>query len=149
MIALSLVFDGVAAAQEDIIAHDYHVSNIYMMFFANLFAIPIFLVLSLASGDLQQTLHFMANDTRFLGGICLYVICSVSGQYFIYQMIKLANTILLTAVTNTRKIVTVVLSVLIFKHKITRIQIVGIIIVFGSLFVDIMTRKPHDHNKHK
>jgi len=140
LIGVSLLCDGISTAKEDIIAHDYEVPTYHVMLFSNIFSVPLYIVIALVSGDLQHTLSLMARSPQFLAIIVCYIFCSVCGQYFIYKLIELANTILLVCVTNTRKIVTVIISVIVFHHPITPIQIVGIIIVFASLFTDIMTR---------
>ncbi|GAB1223999.1 hypothetical protein ENUP19_0170G0011 [Entamoeba nuttalli] len=142
LIVTSLLCDGVASAEEDIIAHDYQVPLFYTMMYANLYAIPLFAIISIVTGDLQQMISIISQDIEFLLIIICYVFCSVCGQYFIYRLITLANSLLLVAVTNTRKIVTMIISVIVFKHPITKLQILATFIVFGTLFIDIMTRKP-------
>ncbi|ELP95136.1 UDP-galactose transporter, putative [Entamoeba invadens IP1] len=147
LILMSLLADGIASSEEDIVTHTYHVPTFRVMAYSNLFAVPTFLVISLVTGDLAQVFYFIRNDFEFSLIILCFVTCSVLGQFLIYRLIHLANTLLLTAVTNTRKIVTMVISVLFFHHPISMIQIIAACIVFGSLFADIMTRKPHNKEK--
>ncbi|KAL7714913.1 UDP-galactose transporter-related protein 1 [Entamoeba marina] len=128
LIFISLISDGVASSQEDIISHKYSIHTLYVMFYSNLYAIPLFIIISILNGDLFQVFHL------------IYTLCSVLGQYLIYRLISLANALLLVAVTNTRKIITMVISVVVFGHSISSLQVASVVIVFGSLFCDIMTR---------
>ncbi|KAL7714914.1 UDP-galactose transporter-related protein 1 [Entamoeba marina] len=140
LIFISLISDGVASSQEDIISHKYSIHTLYVMFYSNLYAIPLFIIISILNGDLFQVFHLMSGDVFFCFIIISYTLCSVLGQYLIYRLISLANALLLVAVTNTRKIITMVISVVVFGHSISSLQVASVVIVFGSLFCDIMTR---------
>ncbi len=143
LVILSLLCDGVASSEEDIISHDFNVPTFKTMTLSNLYAIPLFSLISIFTGDLAQVFFLATHDPSFLCIILCYIICSVIGQYLIYRLITLANSLLLVAVTNTRKIVTMIISVIVFNHPISTSQIIATCIVFGSLFLDIMTRPSH------
>ena len=52
------------------------------------------------------------------------------GQMFVYQMIKEFKQHIVPFVITTRKILTVVISILFYGHATTLLQVVGIMIVF-------------------
>jgi len=62
------------------------------------------------------------------------------GQIFIYELVIHHGPFFTSLVTLVRKIVTIVISVLLFGHVITPIQWVSIIMVFSGCFLD--TKKP-------
>lgn len=54
------------------------------------------------------------------------------GQIFVYRMIKQFKQHIVPFVITTRKIFTVVISIVLYNHTTTVLQIVGIVIVFLS-----------------
>lgn len=59
-------------------------------------------------------------------------ILSFIGQVFIYRLVKQFKQHIVPFVITTRKIFTVVLSIMYYNHEYTYWQVMGIIIVFGA-----------------
>lgn len=59
-----------------------------------------------------------------------------AGQIVVYWMISHFRQHVVPFIITTRKILTVVLSILFFKHTVTIPQILGIIVVFATVFYD-------------
>lgn len=68
------------------------------------------------------------------------------GQFFVYRMIKQFKQHFVPFTISSRKILTVALSIVFFKHKTNWLQIIGICIVLFTIFVEFMTEisKPEE-----
>ena len=64
---------------------------------------------------------------------------TTAGQIFIYRMIKQFKQHIVPFVITTRKIFTVVLSIFIFKHHTTVIQILAIALIFITASSEYIT----------
>ena len=60
------------------------------------------------------------------------------GQFFVYRMIKQFKQHVLPFTITTRKIFTAIISILYYHHKTNFLQIVGILIVFGTVGFDFI-----------
>ena len=67
--------------------------------------------------------------------MCLSVSGAI-GQIFVYWLINSFRQHVVPFIITTRKILTVVISILYFGHYVTFIQILGIIIVFLAVFYE-------------
>ena len=62
----------------------------------------------------------------------LFSILGATGQIFIYRMVKQFKQHIVPFVITTRKIFTVIISIVVYNHSTTSLQIAGIAIVFIS-----------------
>jgi len=60
------------------------------------------------------------------------------GQIVVYWMISNFKQHIVPFVITTRKIFTVVISILFFKHECKMMQVAGIVLVFATVFYDFM-----------
>lgn len=72
------------------------------------------------------------------------------GQMFVYRMIKQFKQHIVPFVITTRKIFTVVISIVFYNHPTTMMQIIAIIIVFASASYEYLSEiygeKKSDHH---
>lgn len=66
-------------------------------------------------------------------------IISAFGQFFVYRMIKQFKQHVLPFTITTRKIFSVVISIIFYHHKTNIIQIFGIFLVFTTVAYDFIT----------
>merc|ERR1712228_125865 len=59
---------------------------------------------------------------------------AVGGQYFIYSQVKEFGALVLAATMNMRQVISIMVSYLLYGHSITLLQLLGLALVFGSLF---------------
>lgn len=62
-----------------------------------------------------------------------FAACGAVGQIFIYYTLSHFSSLLLVTVTVTRKMLTMMLSVLWFGHRLSGMQWVGVGLVFGGV----------------
>jgi UDP-galactose transporter B1 len=65
--------------------------------------------------------------------VLAFSLCGALGQVFIYRTLASFSSLVLVTVTVTRKMLTMVISVLWFGHRITRMQLLGVLLVFAGI----------------
>jgi hypothetical protein len=66
-------------------------------------------------------------------------VLSALGQFVVYTLIKLFKQHIVPFIITTRKIVSVVISILFFKHKTNIIQLSGMALVFGAVVYEFLS----------
>jgi len=95
------------------------------------------------------------NESLALAWTILWLnMTAAAGQIFIFFTIQLFSPLMCTTITTTRKFITILLSVLNFGHHFTRVQWSAIVMVFGGLYLAIVskvsnTKKPIKEVKRK
>lgn len=85
---------------------------------------------ALISGQLFYMISFAQRHPALIYDIIELSILSTLGQIFVYRMIKQFKQHIVPFVITTRKIFTVVISILFYNHETTFLQIAAIILVF-------------------
>lgn len=108
----------------------------------------------LCSNQLQTTISFVSrNGPRVLIDIILFGLCGGLGQVFIFKTLETYGSLILVTVTVTRKMFSMLLSVVWFNHTLTIGQWVGVAAVFGGIGVEALFKynqqKQKEENKKK
>ncbi|WVR03244.1 hypothetical protein IAU60_000235 [Kwoniella sp. DSM 27419] len=85
---------------------------------------------------LVECLSFIYTHPTTLAPILAYALLGGLGQLFIFETIQHFGSLTLVMVTVTRKLFTMLLSVVVFEHKLTRGQWLGVAVVFGGIGVE-------------
>ena len=109
------------------------------MFFVNLSAVVFTFFLTIISGEGSSGVQFCQENTSVVPLIQIAAIASTLGQNFIFFTISNIDSLTLTAITTSRKLFTIVLSVFTFGHKIAPMQWAGVALVFSGLFYEWQT----------
>ncbi|OCT51992.1 UDP-galactose transporter [Cladophialophora carrionii] len=86
-----------------------------------------------AATELSQAVAFLRRHPPVLKDVLAFCACGAVGQLFIYATLERFSSLLLVTVTVTRKMLTMVLSVLWFGHRLGRGQWLGVGLVFGGI----------------
>ncbi|MCJ1407769.1 UDP-galactose transporter [Ptychographa xylographoides] len=86
-----------------------------------------------ATSELASALSFLRAHPAVLTDVLGFAACGAVGQIFIYMTLAKFSSLLLVTVTVTRKMLTMVLSVLWFGHRLGAGQWVGVGLVFGGV----------------
>lgn len=90
-------------------------------------------LLSGFSGELSTALDFVGRHPAVLSDILLFSLSGAVGQCFIFYTLGNFGSLSLVTVTVTRKLFTMLLSVVWFKHTLAFGQWAGIALVFGGI----------------
>lgn len=88
------------------------------------------------AGELQAALAFMRRHPSVWADVLGFAACGAVGQVFIFYTLSTFSSVLLVTVTVTRKMFTMILSVVAFGHRLSRMQVLGVGLVFGGIGVE-------------
>jgi UDP-galactose transporter B1 len=147
LVLVSLVLDGITAMQQDrlVESHVAHTaaseaerpSSFSLMFYVNFWASVYLAVSSVISAELFDAIRLVSAHSNLAFFVCAFGTTSCLGQLFVFSTIRHHGALMCSMVTTTRKFSTVLLSVALFAHPLTALQLCGILLLFGALFVDI------------
>jgi len=84
-------------------------------------------------GEFGAALAFMARHPAVWRDVLGFAICGAVGQVFIFYTLAAFSSLLLVTVTVTRKMLTMILSVVWFGHRLSGMQWLGVGLVFGAV----------------
>lgn len=88
------------------------------------------------AGELASALAFMGRYPAVWRDVLGFALCGCIGQVFIFHTLATFDSVLLVTVTVTRKMFTMILSVLAFGHRLSQMQWLGVGLVFGGIGVE-------------
>ncbi|KAI9770151.1 MAG: UDP-galactose transporter [Geoglossum simile] len=153
LLAINLLFDGLTNSTQDYIFQNFQpYSGPQMMCAQNIINTLLtmsYLILSpyLATTAMGSWLGMSSNGTNefkdalaFIGrhpgagwDVLGFAACGAVGQVFIFYTLSHFSSLLLVTVTVTRKMLTMILSVIWFGHRLTPMQWLGVGLVFGGV----------------
>ncbi|EGS20714.1 uncharacterized protein CTHT_0025500 [Thermochaetoides thermophila DSM 1495] len=89
-----------------------------------------------SGGELKDALAFLARHPAVWRDVLGFALCGCVGQVFIFHTLSTFSSVLLVTVTVTRKMFTMILSVVAFGHRLSRMQWLGVGLVFGGIGVE-------------
>ncbi|XP_055295411.1 solute carrier family 35 member B1 homolog [Sitodiplosis mosellana] len=143
LLALSLVMDGILGAIQDR-ARAVHAPTprkflLGMMGFGTIY-LSIILI---ATGEYAEVYGFIGRHPDIIWKICLFAVCGVVGQLFIYTMVACFGALACSITTTVRKFFSILFSTIYFGNPSTPLQWLGATLVFGGLFADAFLGKKH------
>ena len=99
--------------------------------------LPSSLVSTSSSSSMEGSIK---SDISILNTILMLNLTAAMGQIFIFFTIQLFSPLMCTTITTTRKFLTILLSVWKFGHTFTVIQWFSIFLVFGGLYLGIVSK---------
>ncbi|KAK4050047.1 UDP-galactose transporter [Microbotryomycetes sp. JL221] len=159
LLGINLALDGVVnATQDHVFATFKPLDGPQMMLFMNLFSTvitttallwPSFLTpsfLAPAGSDthfnaLSTALDFIQHHPLVKLDIVLFGLTGAIGQLFIFATLSLYGSLTLVTITVTRKMVTMLLSVFVFDHKLSLGQWAGVALVFTAVVMEAIVAK--------
>ncbi len=88
---------------------------------------------SSSGGEFSAALQFLQRNPAAWFDVIGFAACGAVGQLFIFNTLSVFDSVLLVTVTVTRKMITMVLSVVAFGHSLSTGQWVGVGLVFSGV----------------
>jgi solute carrier family 35 (UDP-galactose transporter), member B1 len=136
----SLLFDGTTNALQDNLIKRSGISSFHMMHYVNLLRFCLSSLLLLCTNGLSHSLAFFSTSPGIAIDLLLYSTFNVFGQIVVYSMLQTHGTLALTTVTVTRKMFSILLSLVIFGHKVTKAQLLSVLGVL--MLIGLEMREP-------
>ncbi|KAF2194955.1 UDP-Glc/Gal endoplasmic reticulum nucleotide sugar transporter-like protein [Zopfia rhizophila CBS 207.26] len=86
-----------------------------------------------SGGELKEALEFVTTYPAVGWDVLAFAACGAVGQVFIFHTLAHFSSLLLVTVTVTRKMLTMLMSVVLFGHQVTQMQWLGVGLVFGGI----------------
>uniref|UniRef100_A0A7S2HMN6 Sugar phosphate transporter domain-containing protein n=1 Tax=Octactis speculum TaxID=3111310 RepID=A0A7S2HMN6_9STRA len=109
------------------------VDSYQMMFAVNSFSIMFTVSYLLLSGEMWIALEFITYHPKCLAHIFINSVTSATGQLFIFYTILKFGPVVLTIIMNTRQMISMIISCIIFQHPVSLGSYCGASIVFGVI----------------
>ena len=153
LLAINLLFDGLTNTVQDQIFTRFKgftgpqmmcaqnimctlLTTTYLLLSPYLASTPLASSIGLApnsAGELSDALAFIKSYPTVGLDVLSFAACGAIGQVFIFHTLAHFSSLLLVTVTVTRKMLTMLMSVVVYGHKVTQMQWLGVGLVFGGI----------------
>lgn len=158
---INLALDGAINSTQDEIFTRHKVSGQQMMFWINFFCTLITSILSVlplpyipvihpsndGKSELIGALTFVRNHPSIITPLAQFAFTGALGQLFIFETLQHFGSLTLVTITLTRKLFTMLLSVIVYNHKLTSGQWSGAAVVFAGISVEAWVKRRDVHAK--
>jgi solute carrier family 35 (UDP-galactose transporter), member B1 len=133
---LSLFFDGVTGVVQERLNSQHSPNSVAMMSEINKWSVVYLTVIISATPELRQLTEFVGRHPDVVLHLLLLSLTGAVGQFFVYVCLSDVGPLQCTLITTTRKLVTVLASVILFGNPVSDRQLIGAAVVFTGLFLD-------------
>ncbi|CDO76096.1 hypothetical protein BN946_scf184649.g22 [Trametes cinnabarina] len=157
---INLLIDGATNSTQDEIFARYRVTGQQMMFWINLFSTVLTSIISVlplpyipvlhpsnSGTELQGALEFIRTHPSVITPLAQFALTGALGQLFIFETLQHFGSLTLVTITLTRKLFTMLLSVIVYHHKLTPGQWLGAAVVFAGISVEAWVKRKDVHAK--
>lgn len=95
----------------------------------------------LAPPAMLDSIRFLISHPAAIQPLVAYAVLGGLGQLFIFETIQHFGSLTLVMVTVTRKLFTMLLSVVVFEHKLSTPQWLGVAVVFSGIGVEAAVKQ--------
>ncbi|KAG0291976.1 UDP-galactose transporter [Dissophora globulifera] len=143
LVIINLTIDGVTNSTQDQIFHTFKVTGQQMMCFMNLFMAGFMglWLINPFNSELGNALAFCHTYPAIIKDITLFCLCGALGQCFIFYTLEQFGSLSLVTVTVTRKLFTILLSVLAYGHILNVSQWLMIGVVFSGIGLEAYVKR--------
>jgi solute carrier family 35 (UDP-galactose transporter), member B1 len=99
------------------------------------------------SVELSAAISFLSRHPQVMRHVLGFAVCGAVGQVFIFYTLSRFSSLLLVTVTVTRKMLTMLLSVVWFGHSLTQGQWLGVFLVFGGVAAEGIVQRQEKRAK--
>ncbi|KAF9533045.1 UAA transporter [Crepidotus variabilis] len=158
---LNLLLDGLVNSTQDEIFTRHLVSGQQMMFFINIFCTLLTLTLTLlplpyipvlhpshtSGSEFFEAIQWIQDHPGVKWPLVQFAMTGALGQLFIFETLQHFGSLTLVTITLTRKLFTMLLSVIIYNHTLTPGQWAGAAVVFAGISVEAGVKRKEIHAK--
>ncbi|KAF9996976.1 UDP-galactose transporter, partial [Modicella reniformis] len=143
LVVINLTIDGVTNSTQDHIFHSFKTTGQEMMCFMNLImsALMALWLLNPFNSELGNALAFCHSHPAIIKDITFFCICGALGQCFIFYTLEQFGSLSLVTVTVTRKLFTILLSVVAYGHILNISQWLMVGVVFSGIGLEAYVKR--------
>lgn len=91
--------------------------------------------------QLVSGFQFLARHPDAARDVLAYAMAGALGQIAIFETLERFGSLTLVSITVTRKLFTMLLSILVYKHHLRSLQWIGVVVVFVGLFIEMREKQ--------
>ncbi|KAL7546512.1 hypothetical protein ACHAWF_009851 [Thalassiosira exigua] len=144
-ILLSLIMDGVTGGVQKRLLADMKRVKVTpqpydLMTFTNLFMMIFAIIISLVLGEFSKGVSYCAHNPKVFSLIWKFSMCSAIGQSFIFYTVARFDPLVCSTVTTTRKIFSVLLSIIFKGHTVPAQGWMGLVLAIGGIVSEVANK---------
>lgn len=141
MISTSVLLDGFNSSVQTRVRNNHKdISGSHLMLYTNLWKVLILTCGFFSWGSVTWNGFSDIKNIEFDFTRGLIILITSIGQFFVFTITGRYGSMVTAIVTSVRKFVSIILSIIVFRHKITTCQWLGILIVFTGIILEYKTR---------
>jgi UDP-galactose transporter B1 len=145
LVCVNLTLDGYTNNEQDKIFAEENISGIQMMKYTNIWQV-VFISIYLFGGwvcfksnsELSEALLTLLSCPEIQRDIGLFCICASLGQILVFQIMEEHGSLVWITISITRKLFTILVSVIAFHHPLNFHQCIGIAFVFAGITLELI-----------
>jgi UDP-galactose transporter B1 len=130
LLLVSLLFDGATGALEDKYMEKYHIGAFDLMYVVNIYKCVFSAVGMVVMGEVPEFLEYVVPS---LPNLVLLSLTGAMGQAFIFYTISKFGALTTSIIGTCRKVLSIVLSVIMFGHILSFEQTIGLALSFVGI----------------
>ena len=99
--------------------------------------------------ELSHAMAFIRSHPSVLKDVMLFSVAGATGQLFIFETLEKFGSLTLVTITVTRKLFTMLLSLVVFNHRLTSGQWTGVTTVFAGIGIEAYVKRQDAKRKHE
>jgi len=132
LVLAALVCDGIYGPYQNKICNKHKPSQFHLMLNMNFYELLLAVVICVFDGEFVHGLEFIQKYPEILPNMLYFMTTMGLGNIFIFTLQSNYGALTVTMTTTIRKLISVIVSVLLFGHSIGTMQWVAVVAVFGS-----------------
>ena len=148
LITTNLLLDGFTNSTEDVIFKNYKSNSTQLMFFLNLaqsFLMALWL-LNPFNPELVDVFRFFQAHPQSLFDLVIFSLAGAMGQTAVFLTLEQFGSLTLVTITVTRKLFSIVLSVVAFGHQVSVYQVFSVLVVFFGIGMEAFMKQTRHHS---
>lgn len=142
LLGVNLFLDGLYNTTQDEMFRTFKmITGQHMMVVMNLLTAIITTGLFIVSSQPSELVWFLRHHPIVMRDVFLFGLCGAIGQLFIFVTLAEFGSLTLVSTTVTRKMASMLLSVVLFNHKLITAQWVGVFMVFGGIIAEAVLKR--------
>jgi solute carrier family 35 (UDP-galactose transporter), member B1 len=145
LVGLNVFLDGYTNNEQDHIFEKHTSSSLQMMKYVNFWQFWYLLVFLLfgyflfhQESEFAHSSHLFLSSSQLQNDIFMFCLSASIGQLFIFAVMKEFGSLMWVTLSITRKLFTIIVSIVMFNHQISSLQWVGVAAVFFGMSVEVM-----------
>lgn len=146
LLGFFLVFDSFTGQWQSRMFHNHDdLSPFHMMFAVNTFSMIFSFITLVHTKELEPFMKFVFRHPEMHFHVMVFSVCSTVGQLYIFQTIRNFGAVVFAIIMNTRIILSILFSCIIYSHSISSQGCFGLFIVFASIVYRIKRKTQGQH----